>query len=181
MKDINLVNLPDLALNGIAEYLEPKDIIHLCDSSPCFADLRRFLPKYLDIKGEDFHKRGPDDGDFEPETYFDGPEMNQGAYSIKMNFQWKDLGWGNQRGQIWIQLMRNGKVLADTREDYFALAPHMNRGDELEDREVVIRGHPVVDLLERGDRLRFMRNVGGGGGHSLTVRQFKVQVELKKY
>ena len=119
--------------------------------------------------------------------------MNQGAYSIKMNFKWKDLGWGNQRGQIWIQLMRNGKVLADTREDYFALAPHMNRGGNrgrqsfiqfkfaLEDREVVIRGHPVVDLLERGDRLRFMRNVGGGGGDSLTVRHFKVQVELKKY
>ena len=72
-------------------------------------------------------------------------------------------------------------MLADTREDYFALAPRLNREQELEDREVVIRGHPVVDLLERGDRLRFMRNVGGGGGHSLTVRQFKVQVELKKY
>ena len=90
MKDINLVNLPDLALNGIAEYLEPKDIIHLCDSSPCFEDLRRFLPKYQDITGEDFHKRGPNEGDFEPETYFEGPEMNQGAKSIKMNFKWKD-------------------------------------------------------------------------------------------
>ena len=121
--EINLTNLPDLALNRIAEYLEPKDIINLCDSSPCLEDLRRFLPKYQDITGEDFKKSGPYGGRFE--TYFDGPEMNQGAYSIKMNFQWKDLGWGNQRGQIWIQLMRNGKVLADTREDYFALAPHI--------------------------------------------------------
>ena len=49
MQDIKLTNLPDLALNGITEYLQPKDIIHLCDSSPCFEDLRRFLPKYQDI------------------------------------------------------------------------------------------------------------------------------------
>eukprot|EP00092_Neocalanus_flemingeri_P030032 GFUD01032606.1.p1 GENE.GFUD01032606.1~~GFUD01032606.1.p1 ORF type:complete len:182 (+),score=32.11 GFUD01032606.1:136-681(+) len=181
MKDINLCNLPDLALNGIAEYLEPKDIINLSDSSPSFEDLRRFLPKYQDINGDKFHKKGPRDGDFEPETYFDGPEMNQGAKSIKMNFKWRDQGHGNQKGQIWVQLIRNGDVLGDTREKYFALAPHKDGRDEYEDREVVIRGHPVVDLLTRGDRLRFMRNVGGGGGHSLTVRQFTVQVELKKY
>ena len=86
----NICDLPDLALNGIAEYLEPKDIIHLSESTPYFEDLRRFLPKYQDISGQDFHKRGPYDGDFVPETYFDGPEMNQGAKSLKMNLQWKD-------------------------------------------------------------------------------------------
>ena len=86
----NICDLPDLALNGIAEYLEPKDIIHLSESTPYFEDLRRFLPKYQDITGEDFHKRESNDGHFLPETYFDGPEMNQGAKSIKMNFQWKD-------------------------------------------------------------------------------------------
>ena len=90
-------------------------------------------------------------------------------------------GYGNRKGEVWIQLIRNGEVLADTREDYPALAPHKSDRDEYEEREVVMKGHPVVDLLTQGDRLRFMRNVGGGGGHSLTVRQFEVQVELKKY
>merc|ERR1712013_445475 len=104
MKGINIVNLPDLALQVIAKYLEPKDIIHMAEASPCFEDMRRFLPKYQEIIGQEFEKR-----------------------------------------------------------------------------EVVIKDHPVVEMLKRGDKLRFMRNVGGGGGHSLHVRQFKVVIELKKY
>ena len=72
--------------------------------------------------------------------------------------------------------MRNEEVLADSREQFFELAPH-----EYREREVVIKEHPVVDLLKRGDKLRFMLSVGGGGGHYLTVRNFKVLVELKKY
>ena len=72
----NICDLTDLALNGIAEYLEPKDIIHLSESTPYFEDLRRFLPKYQDITGEDFHKRESNDGKPKPnhgkkETYFD--------------------------------------------------------------------------------------------------------------
>ena len=88
-EEMNICNLPDLALNGIAEYLEPKDIIHLSESSACFEDLRRFLPKYQEIEGKDFSKSGDDEGDIF-EIYFEGPEMNQGAKSIKMNLQWKD-------------------------------------------------------------------------------------------
>ena len=90
MKGINIVNLPDLALQVIAKYLEPKDIIHMAEASPCFEDMRRFLPKYQEIIGQEFEKRGPHDGDFVPELYFDGPKMNQGAKSIKMSFQWRD-------------------------------------------------------------------------------------------
>ena len=93
------------------------------------------------------------------------------------NFQ----GHGNRKGQVWIQLIRNEEVLFDTREQFLGTAPHTTGKDEYEEREVLIKGHPVVDLLERGDKLRFMRNVGGGGGHSLTVRNFKVRVELKRY
>ena len=72
-------------------------------------------------------------------------------------------------------------MLADTREDYYELAPHTQGLDKYEDREVLIKGHPVVDLLKRGDRLRFMRNCGGGGGHMLYVRHFKVKIELKRF
>jgi len=181
LQEINIVSLPDLALHVIARYLEPKDIIHMTEASPYFEDMRRFLPKYQEILGKEFEKWGPHDGDFEPETYFDGPEMNQGAKSIKMSFQWRDQGFGNRKGQMWIQLIREGQVLADTREDYYELAPHTAGRARFEDREVVIKDHPVVELLTRGDKLRFMRNVGGGGGHSLHVRQFKVVIELKKY
>ena len=200
----DLCNLPDLVLDIIAEYLEPKDILHLLDSCPCFEDFRRFLPKYQEINGEDFRKeqhpnQRDGDGDCDginPEKYFDGPEMNQGAKSIKLNFRWKDQvkfqiwsfqlilliflycfqGWGHRKGQVWIQLIRNEEVLVDSRKQFHELAPH-----EYREREVVIKEHPVVDLLKKGDKIRFMRAVGGGGGHSLTVKNFKVVVELKRY
>ena len=73
-------------------------------------------------------------------------------------------------------MIRDEEVLADSRVQFYELAP-----DEYMEREVMIKEHPVVDLLKRGDKLRFMRSVGGGGGHSLTVRNFKVMVELKRY
>merc|ERR1711915_677304 len=87
---LNICQLPDLVLEDIALFLEPTDIVNLSEASTCFQDLRRLLPKYLPLEGEDFKKYGPGDGCFEPETYFDGPIMCQKIKSIKLNFRWKD-------------------------------------------------------------------------------------------
>ena len=85
-------------------------------------------------------------------------------------------GWGNRKGEVWVQLLRKRQVLADSREKFYKLAPH-----ELEERTFEIKKHPVVDLLRRGDTLRFMYNAGGGGGHRLEVKNFCVRLNLKKY
>ena len=84
-KEINICQLPVLALNEIAKHLEAKDLIHLTKSASCFEYLRRFLPKYQEIVG-------PDPWVYLgfPETYIEGPEMNHSAKSITMSFQWKD-------------------------------------------------------------------------------------------
>merc|ERR1712228_51265 len=145
MGTLNICQLPDLVLEDIALFLEPTDIVNLSEASTCFQDLRRLLPKYLPLEGEDFKKYGPGDGCFEPETYFDGPIMCQKIKSIKLNFRWRDQGYGNRKGQVWVQLIRNGAVVAESR---------------------------------KGDHLRFMRNIGGGGGHHLTVEGFKAVIEL---
>ena len=42
MNSINICNLPDLALNEIANNLDPNDLIQFSDSAPCFEDLRRY-------------------------------------------------------------------------------------------------------------------------------------------
>ena len=93
-----------------------------------------------------------------------------------MSFRWKDQGYGNRKGMLWIELLRGSEIIASSYDDFQALAPHKE-----ETREVVIKDHPVVDKIRKGDVLQFMRNVGGGGGHSLTVEDFKVTLELIKF
>ena len=39
--------------------------------------------------------------------------------------------------------------------------------------------HPVVTKAKKGDVLRVMRNVGGGGGRVLNVRDFTMRVAHK--
>ena len=92
-----------------------------------------------------------------------------------MSFRWKDQGYGNRKGMLWIELLRESEIIASS-YDVSSLAPH-----EEETREMVIKDHPVVDKIRKGDVLQFMRNVGGGGGHSLTVEDFKVTLELIKF
>ena len=123
------------------------------------------------VKGEDFTKEGPRDGHFCPETYMDIPILTKGLISVKMSFQWEDQGHGNRKGQIWLQLIGDSEVIADSREEYPTLAPH-----EMEYKEVEVSNHPVVTRARKGDVLRVMCNIGGGGGHLLTVQDFCMRI-----
>ena len=177
-----LRQLPDLALDLIAQFLIPADLVSLSDSCTRFGYLRKYLPEFQDITGSNFNKRGPQDGHFYPETYFDGPVMAQKMKSVRMEWEWRDQGYGNRKGMLWVQLVRGDEVLADSREDYPTLAPHVAGPIGLmESEDVFIKNHSVVNLSRPGDRLRFMISVGGGGGHKLKLRNFKAKVELKKF
>ena len=50
----------------------------------------------------------------------------------------------------------------------FGTAPH-----NWQDAEATTSGHNLIKLSKEGDFYRFMRSAGGGGGHSLSVRNFK--------
>ena len=216
----NLDSLPDLPLEKITSYLPFSDQVQLSASSPSLAHLQ---PRLQEVHGEDFDKNGPNDGDFHTETYVDVPILTRGIKSVTMEWQWRDQGYGNQKGQVWIllyslsylllqvpgsilpsafnvlsqvpfifqvwlQLVREGVVVGDARSAYPALAPHMegSRGrgrgaqESLERRQVEVVGHPVVLEARRGDVLRVARNVGGGGGHRLVVRGFKMVIHHRK-
>ena len=172
----SLTSLPDLPLEQIASYLSFPDVVELAASSPALSHLQ---PRLQEVTGEDFSLSGPRDGHFCPETYMDVAVLTRGLKFVKMSFLWEDQGYGNRKGQVWLQLVREGEVVADSREQFPALAPHCE-GSELERREVEVVGHPVVRLAARGDTLRVARNIGGGGGHSLTVSQFTVTIGHKK-
>ena len=173
-----LTNVPDAYLSNLARrYLPPADLANLCDSHPNFEFLKLYLPEYLELEGESFNKhQRPNDEHFCPDPYFLSPVMNQRVRSLTMSFRWKDQGWGNRKGMLWIELMRDGEMIATSKDDFHFLAPHQE-----ETREVVIKDHPVVDKVRKGDFLQFMRNTGGGGGHSLKVENFKVTLELIKF
>lgn len=177
-----LTDLPDLPLERVAQCLSPADLISLSDSCSKLVHLRKYLPEYEDVAGENFNKTGPSDGHFCPEVYFDGPVMAQRMKSVRAEWDWRDQGYGNRKGMIWLQLLRGEEVMADSLEDYPTLAPHVRGPVGQMEREVLeIRDHPVVTRSRPGDRLRFMRNIGGGGGHKLKVKNFRVKIELKKY
>ncbi len=46
----------------------------------------------------------------------------------------------------------------------------------MEDRELTIEDHNIILQAKKGDTLSVMRNVGGGGGHRLMVKNFKIKI-----
>jgi len=168
--------LPDTALIIIAKNLPTGDLINLCTTNTRFNFLRFYLPDFIDIPGEDLRRWGPSDGHFEPEHYFDSPVMDLRVRSITMTFKWQDQGYGNRKGMVWIDLVRSGEVIHSSLEAFPNLADH-----KMKSEEIIISNHPVVDGIRKGDILKFMVNVGGGGGHSLKIKDFNAKLEVLKW
>lgn len=168
----NIVQLPELVLQRIADFLAPEDIARLAQTCK---RLHATLPHFMVIYGKDFHIRGPDGGHWAPEPYFDGPTLTARVRRLTMSVVWKDQGWGNQKGEIFLSLMRGrpSEVIVEKRKP-LGIAPHKQEKATAE-----LRDHTIVTLAQPGDYYRFTRNAGGGGGHQLSVKNFKVVVELQ--
>ena len=148
-------------------------------------------------------------------------------------------GWGNQKGQLWLQLVREGQVCENFfcpqgwslvgSEEYHKLcrcsrtigriitpspprpgsascpsyyhhltitillspshyhhlttiiSPLLSpQTRQCQRREVFVEQHRVVTEARKGDLVRVKRNIGGGGGHSLTVKDFKMTILHKR-
>ena len=116
-----------------------KSQVSLASTHP---NLRFLMPKEQFVEGEDFFNPGlgirsifDNEDHFYPETYMDVPILTRGLISVKMSFKWHDQvcchfltgnqlnnnseigfqGWGTQKGQMWLQLIRFSKVIADSR------------------------------------------------------------------
>ncbi len=171
----NFEDLPDLVLSHVVEYLCPEDTARL--SQTCHR-LHSLLPQFLIIRGKDFCIRGPSSPHWAPELYFDGPPLPSIVKKLSLFVLWKDQGWGNRKGEIFLQLMRTANAGAAPMEvvqkrKVFGIADHEKKKTNAE-----LANDPIVTLAKPGDFYRFMRNAGGGGGHSLTVENFKVIATL---
>ena len=185
----SLEELDDLALIPITRFLDPEDIVRLGKTCRRIHSLMpQIIPTEEEWKGEDFSVSGP--YICPDELYFDGPVLSSSVKKLAMSVRWRDQGYGNKKGEIFVKLMRpevghsdptppsTSRALEDEqiteiaeRRQLFGIAEHYWKREH-----TVICDHPVVSKARPGDFYRFMRYVGGGGGHELRVRNFRVVV-----
>lgn len=183
----SLEELDDLALIHITRFLDPEDIVRLGRTCRRIHSLMpQIIPTNEEWKGKDFFVSGP--YICPDELYFDGPVLSGSVKKLAMSVLWKDQGWGNRKGEVFVKLMRPEAGCSDPtpsstlrpledgqineiaeRRQLFGIAEH-----DWKRERTVICDHPVVSKARPGDFYRFMRNVGGGGGHKLIVRNFRV-------
>lgn len=169
----SLAHLPALVVLRITDYLQPEETARLGQTCK---RLHSIVPKFLVMTGGDFQIDGPRGGHWAPELYFEGPPLSRPVRKLSLSVAgWVDQGWGNRKGEIFLKLVRGltNSVLAEKRA-LFGIAQHREESAEVE----LTEAEPVVALAEPGDYYRFMRNAGGGGGHSLTVRGFRAVASL---
>ena len=166
-----LCKTPHLVLSKIVEFLPPLDIIHL--SRTC-KQLHQILPSYFIISALDFQKCVQKAPHFCPEKWFDGPKIDKKIRSITISFEWKDQGWGNRKGNVWLKIIREEEVILETNSSLCGLAEH-----KWSDVTVHLgKEQNIVSEFKPGDKYRFMQNVGGGGGHNLHIKNFKAFLRL---
>jgi len=165
--------LPEVALIHITNYLAPEDITRLALTCK---RLYSVLPRFVVMIGKDFRIHGPLGGHWAPKPYFSGPPLPARVKQLTMSVEWKDQGWGNRKGQVFISLVRGRtkKIVAERREP-MGIAPH-----DWATVTVELAEDNVVTEARQGDFYQFARNAGGGGGHKLEVKNFKAIAHLCK-
>jgi hypothetical protein len=89
---------------------------------------------------------------------------------LHVSFKWKDQGWGGQKGRVAVKVM-NGTDEVFLIEDW-SVAPHKKKTVSV----MYDEDHYFVKNLKLGCRLELWYVVGGGGGHSLRVEDFSVDI-----
>jgi len=193
-----LEKVPDLVLLCIVNHLPDEDARHLSLTCQRF---RKILPNYPHIiNGPDVNESGPYDGHFVPTKYFQSPVLEDSVERIEMSMAWWDQGYGNRKGQVWLKLYRPRKnnkqaiLITEMNPNRFGIAPHQKppkmpqekfvlNGIEFENNaeDVLIQTDEIVKLAQPGDYFEIMKNVGGGGGHNLYIRNFKLKVYYTKH
>ena len=173
--------LDDVVLRNIIKFLHPEDVVRLGRTS---RHMHAMMPQVILTtelwKGPDFHIFGPGGGHWVPELYFDGPILRSIVKELQVSVVWKDQGWGNRKGEIYMMLMRPA---ADEEGEPVKIAKYQRlvgiaEHFEKEAQNVIRADHPVVAKAKAGDFYRFMRNAGGGGGHELEGKNFRVKATV---
>jgi hypothetical protein len=87
---------------------------------------------------------------------------------IKVVFDWKDQGWGNRKGMLRLELIREGTAPA------VILTPEVSpHGWESIIMTIIDSDdNGLLRQCEAGDYIQIQRLIGSGGGHELHLRNF---------
>ena len=127
------------------------------------------------IEQDDFEEVIPKAGVPSKQIWFDTPMIGNYIEKMTISFEWQDQGWGYQKGRIWLQTFRGTKMIHETSNTLYGLAPHKWGNVKV----TLSRDDLVISTFRPGDYFRFMRDIGWGGGHSLSVRNFTALLELQ--
>ena len=112
-----------------------------------------------------------------PQKRFDVSRFDNYVKKMSISFKWKDQGHSRRKGRIWLQIIRRVEMILEITKTFLGIAPH----DWEKVNIHLTREDAIVREFRPGDHFRFMRFIGGGGGHSLHVRDFKALVELQDH
>ncbi|CAM9307562.1 unnamed protein product, partial [Heterosigma akashiwo] len=97
-------------------------------------------------------------------------DVGETLLSLTASCTWKDQGWGNRKGQMLLRLCDElGQVKREF--DMFGIAPHNESPAMFE-----LTSPEDLAVVQPGDTVDVYYRVGGGGGHRLSVRNFKLAI-----
>ena len=96
---LRLHQLPDVPLRIIVSYLPFEDAITFCGMHPAWSHLQPSVQK-VELEDDLEEVYCSCCAEIAEETYFDVYIATPGLISVSMEWQWKDQGWGNRKGQI---------------------------------------------------------------------------------
>ena len=158
------MNIPDEMNIKFSTFLSPLDVINY--QSSC-----KHLKKIINLnllhrasltKVRNLHERGAyDSGDKVREWVELSPFLFLSyIHTVKLSFKYKDQGWGNRKGYVYIKEIGNNQ---DTFIAKSPLAQHSETECELSFKP------------KKGLSYFLFYKVGGGGGHELFVNDIKLQ------
>ena len=108
--------MPDVPLRIIVSFLPIDDRIRFTQLHPAWYHLQ---PTVQHITRPDLNKYQPyptnAENWFSPGTWFDVKIESLGLVAAKMEWRWKDQGWGNRKGEVWLELIRDDQKISDCR------------------------------------------------------------------
>lgn len=95
-------------------------------------------------------------------------------HGFRVACEWQDQGWGNKKGAIVVRLHRRGSGII-CEEDCFGICQRQH-GLYRVSKVFTPEGSRVAAEAEDHDTFTFHYRVGGGGGHTLEIRDFVAEL-----
>lgn len=170
-----ILNLPAELKRRTASFLSPQDALRLSESCK---NLHSSLSLRLLRDSHTLFTRRTIDG-----AYYTGdrehpfawiPRLSRRVHSISITFRWRDQGWGNRKGRVWIigrpsdgrpaandKRFHGGRIVCES-----PLAPHD------------VSAQKLSFLTLEGEIYQMWYRAGAGGGHQLMLLDGRLQTVI---